>query len=116
MGLTVPTGAGPVTLQTHVATSDADAQAGRGVSIRFGEPGPIKFDESEDLLDVEAVDDEMRRRRGIVRLPARYNSPIIVDRGVRSESANEAGRGHVVPDERVIESVRTSPWTDAPRD
>jgi membrane-bound serine protease (ClpP class) len=41
-GMTVPTGAGPVTLQTHVATSDADAQAGRGVSIRFGEPGPVK--------------------------------------------------------------------------
>jgi membrane-bound serine protease (ClpP class) len=41
-GMTVPTGAGPVMLQTHVATSDADARAGRGVSIRFGEPGPIK--------------------------------------------------------------------------
>jgi membrane-bound serine protease (ClpP class) len=41
-GRTVPTAAGEVTLHTHVATTDADAQAGRGVSIRFGEPGPVK--------------------------------------------------------------------------
>jgi membrane-bound serine protease (ClpP class) len=41
-GTTVPTAAGPVELHTHVATSDADAQAGRGVSIRFSEPGPVK--------------------------------------------------------------------------
>jgi membrane-bound serine protease (ClpP class) len=41
-GTTVPTASGPVVLHTHVATSDADAQAGRGVSIRFGEPGPVK--------------------------------------------------------------------------
>jgi membrane-bound serine protease (ClpP class) len=41
-GSSVPTAAGEVTLHTHVATTDADAQAGRGVSIRFGEPGPVK--------------------------------------------------------------------------
>jgi membrane-bound serine protease (ClpP class) len=41
-GTSVPTGAGPVVLQTHVATTDADAQAGRGVTVTFGEPGPVK--------------------------------------------------------------------------
>jgi len=41
-GETVPTAAGPVVLHTHVATSDADAQAGRGVTVTFGEPGPVK--------------------------------------------------------------------------
>jgi membrane-bound serine protease (ClpP class) len=41
-GTSVPTAAGPVVLQTHVATTDADAQAGRGVTVTFGEPGPVK--------------------------------------------------------------------------
>jgi membrane-bound serine protease (ClpP class) len=41
-GTPVPTASGEVVLHTHVATSEADAQAGRGVSIRFGEPGPVK--------------------------------------------------------------------------
>ena len=41
-GTSVPTGSGEVVLHTHVATTDADAQAGRGVSIRFGEPGPVR--------------------------------------------------------------------------
>jgi membrane-bound serine protease (ClpP class) len=41
-GTSVPTAAGPVVLHTHVATTDADAQAGRGVTVTFGEPGPVK--------------------------------------------------------------------------
>jgi len=41
-GTTVPTAGGDAVLHTHVATTDADAQAGNGVSIRFGEPGPVK--------------------------------------------------------------------------
>jgi membrane-bound serine protease (ClpP class) len=41
-GTTVPTAAGPVELHTHVASTAADAEAGRGVSIRFSEPGPVK--------------------------------------------------------------------------
>jgi membrane-bound serine protease (ClpP class) len=41
-GTSVPTASGPVVLHTHVATTDADAQAGRGVTVTFGEPGPVK--------------------------------------------------------------------------
>ena len=41
-GTSVPTASGPVVLHTHVATTDADAQAGRGVSVTFGEAGPVK--------------------------------------------------------------------------
>jgi membrane-bound serine protease (ClpP class) len=41
-GTSVPTATGSVVLHTHVATTDADAQAGRGVTVTFGEPGPIK--------------------------------------------------------------------------
>jgi membrane-bound serine protease (ClpP class) len=41
-GTSVPTATGPVLLHTHVATTDADAQAGRGVTVTFGEPGPVK--------------------------------------------------------------------------
>ena len=41
-GRTVPTAAGPVVLHTHIASTEAEAQAGRGVSIRFGELGPVR--------------------------------------------------------------------------
>ena len=41
-GTTVPTANGPVVLHTKIAETDADVVAGRGVSIRFLELGPIK--------------------------------------------------------------------------
>ena len=41
-GEEVPTADGPVVLQTRIATTDAEVQAGKGVSIRFTEPGPIE--------------------------------------------------------------------------
>ena len=41
-GRTVPTASGPVVLHTHIASTDAEAQAGRGVTIRFGELGPVR--------------------------------------------------------------------------
>jgi membrane-bound serine protease (ClpP class) len=41
-GKTVPTASGPVVLHTHIASTEAEAQAGRGVSIRFGELGPVR--------------------------------------------------------------------------
>jgi membrane-bound serine protease (ClpP class) len=41
-GTQVPTQSGPVTLDTAIATTDEDIEAGVGVSIRFNEPGPIK--------------------------------------------------------------------------
>jgi membrane-bound serine protease (ClpP class) len=41
-GKTVPTASGPVVLHTHIASTEAEAQAGQGVSIRFGELGPIR--------------------------------------------------------------------------
>ena len=41
-GQEVPTAGGPVVLQTRIATTDAEVQAGEGVSIRFNEPGPIE--------------------------------------------------------------------------
>jgi len=40
-GRTVPTSAGPVTLQTKIATTQAEIDAGEGATIRFIEPGPI---------------------------------------------------------------------------
>jgi membrane-bound serine protease (ClpP class) len=41
-GTTVPTASGPVVLHTHIASTDAEAQAGRGVTIRFAELGPVR--------------------------------------------------------------------------
>ncbi|MDP9301973.1 MAG: hypothetical protein M3P43_13945 [Actinomycetota bacterium] len=41
-GMTVPTASGPVVLHTHIASTDAEAQAGRGVTIRFAELGPVR--------------------------------------------------------------------------
>jgi len=41
-GHEVSTATGPVVLQTRIATTDAEVQAGEGVSIRFTEPGPIE--------------------------------------------------------------------------
>jgi membrane-bound serine protease (ClpP class) len=41
-GKTVPTASGPVVLHTHIASTEAEAQAGQGVSIRFGELGPVR--------------------------------------------------------------------------
>jgi membrane-bound serine protease (ClpP class) len=41
-GIEVPTAAGPVVLQTRVATTEAEVQQGGGVSITFTEPGPIE--------------------------------------------------------------------------
>lgn len=41
-GTTVPTASGPVVLHTHIASTEAEAQAGQGVSIRFGELGPVR--------------------------------------------------------------------------
>jgi membrane-bound serine protease (ClpP class) len=41
-GMTVPTASGPVVLHTHIASTDAEAQAGMGVTIRFGELGPVR--------------------------------------------------------------------------
>src|SRR5207244_10516650 len=41
-GKTVPTASGQVVLHTHIASTEAEAQAGQGVSIRFGELGPVR--------------------------------------------------------------------------
>ena len=41
-GRTVPTASGQVVLHTHIASTDAEAQAGRGVTIRFAELGPVR--------------------------------------------------------------------------
>jgi membrane-bound serine protease (ClpP class) len=41
-GTQVPTPSGPVTLDTAIATTDEQIDAGVGVTIRFNEPGPIK--------------------------------------------------------------------------
>lgn len=41
-GRTVPTAAGPVVLHTHIASTEEEAKAGKGVSIRFGELGPVR--------------------------------------------------------------------------
>jgi membrane-bound serine protease (ClpP class) len=41
-GEQVQTPAGPVTLDTKIATTDADVQAGEGVSIQFEELGPVR--------------------------------------------------------------------------
>jgi membrane-bound serine protease (ClpP class) len=41
-GTTVPTASGSVVLHTHIASTDAEAQAGRGVTIRFAELGPVR--------------------------------------------------------------------------
>ena len=41
-GRTVPTASGPVVLHTHIASTDAEALAGRGVTIRFAELGPVR--------------------------------------------------------------------------
>lgn len=41
-GQEVPTSSGPVVLDTAIATTDEDVEAGVGVTIRFNEPGPIK--------------------------------------------------------------------------
>ena len=40
-GRTVPTGAGSVVLDTKIATTQADVDAGAGATIRFDEPGPL---------------------------------------------------------------------------
>jgi membrane-bound serine protease (ClpP class) len=41
-GRKVPTASGPARLHTHIASTEAEAQAGQGVSIRFGELGPVR--------------------------------------------------------------------------
>ena len=41
-GRTVPTASGKVVLHTHIASTDAEAEAGRGVTIRFAELGPVR--------------------------------------------------------------------------
>lgn len=41
-GKEVPTPSGPTVLNTAIATTDEDVEAGVGVTIRFNEPGPIK--------------------------------------------------------------------------
>lgn len=41
-GVEVPTSSGPWTLDTAIATTDEEIEAGIGVTIRFNEPGPIK--------------------------------------------------------------------------
>jgi membrane-bound serine protease (ClpP class) len=41
-GERVQTPGGPVTLDTKIATTDADVQAGKGVSIQFEEIGPVR--------------------------------------------------------------------------
>ena len=41
-GRTVPTASGPAVLHTHIASTEAEAQAGQGLSIRFGELGPVR--------------------------------------------------------------------------
>ena len=38
----MPTASGQVVLHTHIASTEAEAQAGQGVSIRFGELGPVR--------------------------------------------------------------------------
>ena len=40
-GRSVPTSEGPVTLQTKIATTQAEIDAGEGATIRFVEPGPV---------------------------------------------------------------------------
>ena len=62
----------------------------------FDEFGAIVLDETQTVIDIEAVHDDVRRRTRIDALPFLEDAPVIVDRGFRAEAADdsERRRGH----------------------